>query len=535
MPLISYGVAVAGRAIALLAAPALIASTVDGVISGSAKGFTALLLVLIGGAVCEVAVSLLGAVAIGARTAAQRVRTVRHLLALGPRGSLSAGDGVSRVVHASAEAAEAPLMIVQVVAGAATSVGGLVLLWVTDWRSGIAFVLAIPLILFLAKRFLGDVTSTQGEYFQAQSQIADRLLNALTGIRTIRASGTADRETTRVLRPLPMLSACGRALWSVQRGAVWRMGLLVALSEVLVLAVAGWGVAGGVVSAGDLLAVVGYLSLASAGFDQIDSVLELGYAKAGAARLAEVLAEEPPRAGSVFSVTGPGEVRFEGVTVVRDERRVLDEVDLVVPAGVAMAVVGRSGSGKSTLGETVGRLSDPSSGQVTVDGVAVGELPWPVLRRAVTYAFAAPVLLGDTIGAAIGYGTRKPNVVAAAEDARADAFIRRLPQGYETPLSDAPMSGGELQRVGLARALARRSRVYVLDDAMSGLDTMTEAEVGEAITARLAGRTRLIIAHRAETARRCDLVAWMDSGRVRAVAPHEQLWSDPDYRAVFGR
>ncbi|WP_377851646.1 ABC transporter ATP-binding protein [Allokutzneria oryzae] len=534
MLLAGYSAAIAGRAVVLLAVPALISSTVDSVISGSTRGFTALALVLGCGALCEVAVALLGAAAIGGRTCALRVRTVRHLLALGPRGGLSAGDGVSRVVHASAETAEAPFMIVRVVAGAAGSVGGLVLLWLVDWRCGLAFLLSVPVVLLLARRFLGDVTRAQGEYFQVQSQLADRLLNALTGIRTIRAFGTADRETARVLSPLPALSACGRALWSVQRGAVWTMGLLVALSEVLVLAVAGWGVAGGQLTPGELLAVVGYLSLASAGFDQIDSVLELGYAKAGASRLDEVLAKEPPRAGAVMGLHGPGALRFTNVTVIRGQRRVLNGLTLTVPAGVAMAVVGRSGSGKSTLAETVGRLCDPSSGDVVLDGVSVRDLPWSVLRRAVTYAFARPVLLGTTVREAIGYGARYPNVVDAAEAARADSFIRHLPLGYDTPLADAPMSGGELQRVGLARALVRRSRVYVLDDATSGLDAVTEAEVGAAITTRLSERTRLIIAHRAETAQRCDLVAWLEQGSVRAVATHDELWADPDYRAVFG-
>jgi tRNA A-37 threonylcarbamoyl transferase component Bud32 len=146
---------------------------------------------------------------------------------------------------------------------------------------------------------------------------------------------------------------------------------------------------------------------------------------------------------------------------------------------------------------------------------------------AVGYAFARPALFGDTIAAAIGRDAE-----SAARAARADPFIRRLPLGYRTPPSEAPMSGGELQRLGLARAFAHPGRVLVLDDATSSLDTVTEVQVGEVLTRD--GRTRLIIAHRVGTAARADLVAWLDGGRVRACAPHHELWPDPEYREVFG-
>jgi ATP-binding cassette subfamily B protein len=124
-------------------------------------------------------------------------------------------------------------------------------------------------------------------------------------------------------------------------------------------------------------------------------------------------------------------------------------------------------------------------------------------------------------------------VAAAASAAQADRFIRLLPEGYDTPLTRAPMSGGELQRLGLARAILTRARVVVLDDATSSLDTATEVKVVAALQRLLAGRTSLVVAHRAATAARADLVAWLDAGRIRALGPHDVLWSDPDYRSVF--
>ncbi len=158
------------------------------------------------------------------------------------------------------------------------------------------------------------------------------------------------------------------------------------------------------------------------------------------------------------------------------------------------------------------------------------------LRAEVGYAFERPALLGGTIAGTIGFGAfepAEPGIVQAARAARADGFVRRLPAGYDTGCADAPLSGGEVQRLGLARAFAHPGRLLVLDDATSSLDTVTERDVSRAILRDTPAGTRLIVAHRAATAARADQVAWLEDGRVRAVAPHAWLWELPDYRAVF--
>ncbi|GAA4506870.1 ATP-binding cassette domain-containing protein [Nonomuraea ferruginea] len=229
-----------------------------------------------------------------------------------------------------------------------------------------------------------------------------------------------------------------------------------------------------------------------------------------------------PRIPPVCS--GRGTVEFRDVVVDG-----LAVPRLVIPGGSVTAVVGRSGSGKSLLAALAARLADPARGTVLLDGVPLPELTRAGLRRAVGYAFERPVLVGETVGEAIGPGP----VQAAARAARADDFVRRLPSGYDTPLDAAPMSGGERQRLGLARAFARGERLLVLDDATSSLDTVTERQVSLALTADPRGRTRIVVAHRLATAARADQVVWLHDGAVRAVAPHHDLWPDPDYRAVF--
>jgi ATP-binding cassette subfamily B protein len=214
----------------------------------------------------------------------------------------------------------------------------------------------------------------------------------------------------------------------------------------------------------------------------------------------------------------------------------LSGVNLVVPSRALVAVVGRSGSGKSLLAALAGRLVDPDEGEVLLDGVPLAELSRSELRRSIGYGFERPALIGETIADAIAWGADIPArdaVVRAATDARADGFIRRMPAGYDTPLSEAPMSGGEIQRVGLARTFAHARRVVLLDDVAASLDTVTEHHIAAVLTGALSDRTRLIVAHRASTAARTDAVIWLEDGGVRAFAPHAQLWRDPDYRALF--
>ncbi|MFD0804174.1 ATP-binding cassette domain-containing protein, partial [Streptomonospora algeriensis] len=235
---------------------------------------------------------------------------------------------------------------------------------------------------------------------------------------------------------------------------------------------------------------------------------------------------------------GPGTLELRGVGVHRGGVPVLRDVDLHVPGGHTAAVVGRSGSGKSTLGAVAGRLTAPDDGEVRLDGVPLDAVAADVLRREVGYAFERPSLQGATVADAIAAGARTAppeRVRAAARAAGAEGFVQVLPQGYATPLEEAPLSGGELQRLGLARAFAHAGRLMILDDATSSLDTATERQVDRALAHEVRPGTRVVIAHRLSTAARADMVVWLEGGCIRAVGRHAELWPNPDYRAVFGR
>ncbi|MFJ5260156.1 ABC transporter ATP-binding protein [Streptomyces sp. NPDC088387] len=522
-----------------LATPALLAASVKAALDGGEAVRPVALLgaAVVASGLLDATTAPLSASVVGRAGARLQSRAVGHLLTFGTRPSLPPGDATARVVQAAPGVAGLMVTIASSVISLAGSVVALGLLWWIDPWAGLVFTLAVPLVVVVSRRFVGGATAAQTDYMRAQSALSARLLSALAGARSIRAAGTVRAETNRVLDPLPALAGAGMALWNLQRGTVWQLKLLIPLTQVLVLAVAGLGVASGRTGPAQLLAISGYLGLACAALAQVDVLLEVAQVRAGAAGLADILDRPGPVDGTRRDLPpGAGEVVFREVSLTRDGLPVLDRLSLVLPAGRSTALVGRSGAGKSLVAGLVGRLCDPDGGQVLLDGVPVDELPLTELGRQVTYAFDRPALTGTTVHEAIAYGrpgTQRADVVEAARTAHADAFVRRLPQGYDTPLDAAPMSGGERQRIGLARALVRPARVYVLDDATSGLDTVTEAEVTEALTTRLHGRTRLIVAHRAATAARCDLVAWLDGGRIVALAPHARLWRDENYRAVF--
>lgn len=461
-------------------------------------------------------------------------------LGVGGQRQFGAGDVAARLTGDAPGAGGVLAALVSAVAAAAMAVGAVGGLWRIDWRLAVTFLVGLPPTVLLVRMFMARASELFVDYRRIQAGIATRLVDALAGMRTIRASGTAAREVKRVLAPLGELGATGRGLWATQRQVSWQVGLLVPALEIVVLAMAGLGVSAGRITPGGLLAAAGYVQIALGAFDQVDSLVGVVYARAAAARVAQVLAVPAPAIAAVGAGQrlrrGGGGLEFRGVTVRAGAQVILNQVNLMVPAGVGLAVVGHSGSGKSTLALLAGRLVDPDEGQILLDGVPLTALaPWE-LRAAVAYAFERPALLGGTIAEMIAFGRSglsRDQIEDAARTAQADGFVRRLPDGYDTPIAAAPLSGGEAQRLGLARAIARGGRLLILDDATSSLDTATEAQFEVALAGLLTGRTCVVVAHRAATAAKADLVAWLDAGRVRSLAPHAQLWADPDYRAVF--
>jgi ATP-binding cassette, subfamily B, bacterial len=526
-----------GLAAAETALPLVLGRALDSVLgAGVSRAWLTAAAALIAAIVALDALDDLAAGAATARsTAWLRRRLLRHVLALGPRAGGS-GDLVGRLVGNAAQAGRIGQVTVRSIANVLPAIGGPVGLALIDPWLCVTFLAGVPVLVLLMRALGRDAQALADRYLAVQGEIAARLGDAVRGIRTIAAAGTVEREAQRVLEPLPELHRHGLGIWRAQMRIAAQDGLLVALLEVAVLAVGGLELTHGRISPGQLLAAAQYVLLGGTMASVLASVAAVARARAAARRIAEVLGQQPPRHGDAVLAPGGGRVELRGVTVRRDGGRLLSDLSLVVEAGELVAIVGPSGAGKSLVAALAARLVDPDEGEVLLDGVPLAELSRDELRRAVGYAFERPALLGDTIAETIAFGAVEPptrELVAAARAARADGFVRRLRRRYRTPLAEAPMSGGEAQRLGLARAFAHAGRLLVLDDVAASLDTITERHIGEVLTGPLGDRTRIVVAQRASTAARADRVVWLEDGRVRDSGPHEELWRQPGYRALF--
>jgi ATP-binding cassette subfamily B protein len=233
--------------------------------------------------------------------------------------------------------------------------------------------------------------------------------------------------------------------------------------------------------------------------------------------------------GAQALVVTDGHVRFEDVAFgYEPERIILKGVTLDVPAGTSMAVVGPSGAGKSTLARLLYRFYDPTAGRITIDGQDIAKVRQDSLRGAIGIVPQDTVLFNDTIGYNIGYGREgsdQDEIEEAARGASIDHFIAALPQGYESMVGERglKLSGGEKQRVAIARTLLKDPPILILDEATSALDSRTEEAIQSTLDGVARNRTTIVIAHRLSTVVGADQIVVLDAGRVAERGTHAEL------------
>ncbi|MCF3174187.1 ABC transporter ATP-binding protein [Streptomyces sioyaensis] len=407
-----------------------------------------------------------------------------------------------------------------------------------DWRLTVVSLLLLPLFVWISRRVGKErkkITSTRQKQMAAMSAMVTESLS-VSGILLGRTMGRADSltqgfadESERLVDLEVRANMAGR----------WRMatiGIVMAAMPALIYWSAGLvlQLGGPAFSLGTLVAFVSLqqgllrptVSLLSTGvqmqtslalFQRIFEYLDLPVAITEPAEPVRIAA---PR----------GEIRFENVTFRYDPDAAptLDGIDLTVPAGGSLAVVGPTGSGKSTLSYLVPRLYDVTGGRVTLDGTDVRDLDFDTLSRAVgvvsqeTYLFHASV--ADNLRFAKPDAT-DDEIERAARAAQIHDHIAALPDGYDTLVGERGyrFSGGEKQRLAIARTILRDPPVLVLDEATSALDTRTEHAVQQAIDELSAGRTTLTIAHRLSTVRDADQIVVLDAGRIAERGTHDEL------------
>jgi ATP-binding cassette subfamily B protein len=246
-------------------------------------------------------------------------------------------------------------------------------------------------------------------------------------------------------------------------------------------------------------------------------------------RLIDTPAEVVDKPGAPTLAVAGGSLRFDDVHFAYDpERPILKGIDLKIPAGGTLAVVGPSGAGKSTLARILYRFYDITGGKVLIDGQDIADVTQESLRRAIGIVPQDTVLFNDTIGYNIGYGREgatQAEIEAAARGASIHDFILSLPQGYDTKVGERglKLSGGEKQRVAIARTLLKNPPILILDEATSALDSRTEADIQSTLRNVEEGRTTIVIAHRLSTIVHADEIVVLEAGRIVERGTHAEL------------
>ncbi|WUT00085.1 ABC transporter ATP-binding protein/permease [Streptomyces sp. NBC_00708] len=390
-----------------------------------------------------------------------------------------------------------------------------------------------PLLWLIALRSRRELFPANWHAQQEAAEVASTVEATVTGVRVVKGFGQEQRELTGLeararhlfasrLRVVRFTSRYNPALQAVP-----------ALGQVAVLALGGWMALHGRISLGTFLAFTTYLGSFVTPVRQVATLLTVWQqARAGAERVLEVVDEAPVITDAPDARPLPDEppaLSWDGVTFgYGDAAPLLDGFTLDIRPGETLALIGPAGSGKSTAAALLPRFYDVPSGAVRVGGTDVRDLALASLRSRIGYVFEESLLLSDTVRANIAYGrpdATDEQVRAAARIARADEFIERLPQGYDTLVGEQglTLSGGQRQRMALARALIGDPAVLVLDDATSAIDARVEAEIHHRLRADDRRRTTLIIAHRRSTLELADRVAILDGGRVTDIGTPDEL------------
>jgi ATP-binding cassette subfamily B protein len=355
----------------------------------------------------------------------------------------------------------------------------------------------------------------------------------LSGARVVRAYAQEPHEMARFQAANEEYLRRNRQLIRMYGSLYPGIQLLMGTGAVLVLWLGGRMVVAGTITIGEFVAFGAYLTMLHwpmIALGWVVNIFERGEASMG--RIAEILAApaeiEDRQPAAVTKVRG--EVELRGLTFSYDGRPVLHDIDLKVPAGSTVAIVGPTGSGKSTLVGLIPRLFEAPPGTVLVDGHDVRDLPLATLRGAVGYVPQETFLFSETVGENVAFGLppgaeRDERVRWAAGVSQLSKDVADFPKGFETFVGERgiTLSGGQKQRTALARALAIDPPILILDDALASVDTQTEEDILRGLRGVMATRTTFLVSHRVSTVRDADLIVVLKAGRIVERGTHDEL------------
>ena len=431
------------------------------------------------------------------------------------------------------------------------AIGGIIMIARTDLSMGWIIIAAVAAIAVI----MGVLMKVAMPKFKIMQKLIDRVnlvsRELLTGLPVIRAFGREQHEEARFDEANTRLMKTQLFTNRVMTFMMPLMMLIMNLVSVGIIWFGGHAIDAGNLQTGDLIAFITYSMVIIMGFLMIGMLsIMLPRADVAAQRIDEVLeckpsiADPEPEAAkdALLGANGlPGaRIAFENVSFRYSDGAecVLEGVSFTCEPGKTTAIIGSTGSGKSTVLKLAERFHDVTSGCITVDGVDVRDVSQHALRAQLGYVPQAAFLFSGTIASNVGYGVDDADenrIRAAADVAQASDFIAERPEGLATPISQGGtnVSGGQRQRLAIARALATDARAYLFDDSFSALDYKTDAALRHELSSRLGGKTVVIVAQRISTVLNADQIVVLDDGRVVGAGTHEQLMeSCQEYREI---
>ena len=403
----------------------------------------------------------------------------------------------------------------------------------------------LPLpVASIVVQYFGSRIHERFERIQAQfSDISARAQENFSGARIIRAFAQEDAEIRLFEKDNQEYIA--RSLKLVRlMGMLWpTLEAMLGVAVVLVLWLGGRQVIEGHMTPGAFVAYLTYmvqLTWPIIALGWVINIFQRGTASMG--RINQILTEKPeivdsPRASSLANAPIAGEIEFRNLTFkYPDGSTVLHDINLRVPEGTSLAIVGPTGSGKTTLVSLIPRIYDTPRGEILLDGRPLQDYPLTNLRHNIGFVPQETFLFSDTIRENIAFGVESATdeeIRKAAQGSNIAQDIEGFPEGYNTMVGERgiTLSGGQKQRTAIARALIRNPRILILDDALSSVDTYTEERILEHLKRVMEGRTTIFISHRVSTVRNADQIAVLSGGRIVELGKHEELLALNGYYA----
>lgn len=400
------------------------------------------------------------------------------------------------------------------------------LVWI-DWRMAVSMFAALPLALLVLWASTKAQRKLSGRQIQAKINAGNRLEEYLQGIRVMKAYNLIGDRFVRLRDAFAELRrACIRQ--EALLGPFVLLSITLVRAGLTMMVLCGtYLLLGGKLS---ILVFVLFLVVGSRVFDPLTSALtnftEFRYFSIAGGRILSLM-NEPEMEGERQSPAA-GDIRFEHVSFAYQDKEVLHDINITLPKNSLTALVGPSGSGKSTVMKLCARFYDPQKGRIFFNGVPMNEINPENLMSHISMVFQDVYLFQDTIRNNIRFGktdATDEEIIAAAKKACCHNFIMRLSQGYDTMVGEGgcTLSGGEKQRISIARAMLKDAQIILLDEATASLDPENEVEVQKAIDTLIKGRTVIAIAHRLKTIKGADQIIVLDNGQIKEKGTHETL------------